>query len=105
MKFDLMVFVNDLLIQIEKYPWFAQKLIGTVLVAIGLLGLILPLLPGWIFILPGVSILHPPLKVAMVEFEKTKRIFKRFRVGSKALQTFKFKRLKPVFDFQCDSTV
>jgi hypothetical protein len=100
MKFDLMVFVNDLLVQIEKYPWFAQKAIGTLLVVIGLLGLVLPLLPGWLFILPGVSILHPPLKVAMVQFEKTKKIFKRFRVGTQALKTFRLNRLKPVFDFK-----
>jgi hypothetical protein len=100
MKFDLMVFVNDLLVQIEKYPWFAQKAIGTILIVIGLLGLILPILPGWLFILPGVSILHPPLKVAMLQFEKTKKIFKRLRVGTQALKTLRFKRLKPVLDFK-----
>lgn len=34
-----------------------RKVIGILLIAIGILGLIFPIVPGWIFLIPGLIIL------------------------------------------------
>jgi len=47
---------------------------GTLLVILGVLGLILPIMPGWIFLIPGLVILGdyiPPIK-RLVEWAKRK---------------------------------
>ena len=47
---------------------------GTVLVVIGIVGLILPVMPGWIFLIPGLVILgeyFPPAK-RLVDWLKTR---------------------------------
>jgi uncharacterized membrane protein YbaN (DUF454 family) len=47
---------------------------GMALVVLGLAGLILPILPGWIFLIPGLLILSdffPPVK-RLVEWAKAK---------------------------------
>ena len=37
---------------------------GVALVLVGLAGLILPILPGWVFLVPGITILFPGSRVA-----------------------------------------
>ncbi len=47
---------------------------GIGLVILGIIGLILPVMPGWIFLIPGLIILsdyHPPLK-RLLEWAKRK---------------------------------
>ncbi|MBL8294962.1 MAG: hypothetical protein JNN08_24170 [Bryobacterales bacterium] len=47
---------------------------GTLLVILGVLGLILPIMPGWIFLIPGLVILGeyiPPIR-HLVEWAKRK---------------------------------
>ncbi|WP_279230398.1 hypothetical protein [Thermohalobacter berrensis] len=34
-----------------------RRILGLILISIGLLGMILPVLPGWIFFIPGVKLL------------------------------------------------
>jgi uncharacterized protein YqgC (DUF456 family) len=51
-----------------------RLLSGMALVLLGLAGLILPILPGWIFLIPGLLILSdffPPVK-RLVEWAKAK---------------------------------
>lgn len=51
-----------------------RLLSGMALVLVGLAGLILPILPGWIFLIPGLLILSdffPPVK-RLVEWAKRK---------------------------------
>jgi hypothetical protein len=100
MKFDLLVFLTNFIAMVEQMPWLAQKLIGGLMILIGLAGLILPVLPGWLLILPGLSILHPPFRTGLVAFEKSKKLLKRLKVGTQAIKTWRLNRLKPVFDFK-----
>lgn len=47
---------------------------GTLLVLLGVLGLILPIMPGWIFLIPGLVILgeyFPPVR-RLVDWAKAK---------------------------------
>jgi uncharacterized membrane protein YbaN (DUF454 family) len=47
---------------------------GIFLVVLGVLGLILPIMPGWVFLIPGLVILadyFPPIK-RLVEWAKAK---------------------------------
>lgn len=51
-----------------------RLLSGMALVVVGLAGLILPILPGWVFLIPGLLILSdffPPVK-RLVEWAKRK---------------------------------
>jgi uncharacterized membrane protein YbaN (DUF454 family) len=98
-KFDLVGFISAFIAQVEQFPWLAQKLIGGIMILVGILGLILPILPGWLLILPGLSILHPPFRTSLVNFEREKKVLKRFKVGLKAIQTMKLNRLCAVFVF------
>jgi UPF0716 family protein affecting phage T7 exclusion len=100
MKFDLLVFLTDFIAAVEQMPWLAQKLIGGLMILVGIAGLILPILPGWLLILPGLSILHPPFRAGLVAFEKSKKLMKRLKVGTQAIKTWRLQRLKPVFDFK-----
>ena len=34
-------------------------LLGIIIVTIGVLGLVLPIMPGWLFILPGLVLINP----------------------------------------------
>jgi len=48
--------------------------LGIFIVSLGVLGLILPIMPGWIFLIPGLIILadyFPPIK-RLVEWAKAK---------------------------------
>lgn len=47
---------------------------GIGLIIVGIIGLILPVMPGWVFIIPGLMILadyYPPIK-RLVDWAKTK---------------------------------
>jgi hypothetical protein len=60
---------------------------GVVLVIVGIIGLILPIMPGWIFLIPGLVMLSdyfPPIK-RLVEWAKKKADWGRqkARFGSK----------------------
>ncbi len=51
-----------------------RPLSGIFLVILGVLGLILPIMPGWVFLIPGLVILadyFPPIK-RLVEWAKAK---------------------------------
>ncbi|MCE5308903.1 MAG: hypothetical protein LLG20_14790 [Acidobacteriales bacterium] len=51
-----------------------RPLLGLSLVLIGIIGLILPVMPGWIFVIPGLVILgdyFPPIK-RLIEWAKRK---------------------------------
>jgi hypothetical protein len=98
-KFDFVAFFNSFIAQVEQFPWLAQKLIGGLMIIVGLLGLILPIIPGWVFILPGLGIIHPPFRTKLVSFEKEKKLCKRVKVGFTAIKTMKFNRLRVVVAF------
>ena len=51
-----------------------RPFLGVFLVIIGIIGLILPIMPGWVFVIPGLLILadyFPPIK-RLVEWAKAK---------------------------------
>jgi uncharacterized membrane protein YbaN (DUF454 family) len=53
---------------------FGRLLLGIGLVIVGIVGLILPVMPGWIFLIPGLLILadyFPPIR-RLVDFMKAK---------------------------------
>jgi uncharacterized membrane protein YbaN (DUF454 family) len=53
---------------------FGRLLLGVGLVLLGITGLILPVMPGWIFLIPGLLILadyFPPIR-RLVDFMKAK---------------------------------
>ncbi|MGL4758070.1 MAG: hypothetical protein ACRCXZ_01950 [Patescibacteria group bacterium] len=99
-SFDILGFLNSLLETVNQFPWLAQKAIGLVFIILGLLGLILPLIPGWLFILPGITIVHPPFGKWMKQFEQKKKILKRFQLAPKIVLSGRFKRLLPIISFQ-----
>jgi hypothetical protein len=95
-NFDLANIFNPYLKSINELPWLAQKLTGILLVLLGIAGLILPILPGWLFILPGISIIHPPFGEKIGEFEKRNRLAKKVGVIPKLIYKGKFSKLNVV---------
>jgi uncharacterized membrane protein YbaN (DUF454 family) len=49
-----------------------RVILGAVLTALGVLGLILPVMPGWIFLIPGLALLS-------VHFRWARRLLDYFR--------------------------
>ena len=56
-----------------------QILAGILLILVGIVGLILPVMPGWIFIFPGIYLLGPDTRPARF----LRRQFRRLRVWSR----------------------
>jgi uncharacterized membrane protein YbaN (DUF454 family) len=61
-----------------RAPW--EILAGVVLVALGLVGLVLPIMPGWIFLIPGLVLLgrhfHWAKRLLAFAREKFERVTK-----------------------------
>ncbi|MFO8013965.1 MAG: hypothetical protein R6X20_11760 [Phycisphaerae bacterium] len=58
--------------QVVKTPF--RLTAGALLTLLGLLGLLLPILPGWIFIFPGLALLLPGTRAGHWLREKTERV-------------------------------
>ncbi|MBC7472330.1 MAG: hypothetical protein H7196_03680 [candidate division SR1 bacterium] len=43
----------------DNYHPLARIIIGTGLVVLGVIGIILPVMPGWIFLIPGIILVFP----------------------------------------------
>ena len=97
MKFSFIDFYNSVMATIYDLPWLMQKLVGIILIGLGLAGLILPILPGWLFIIPGLGLIHPPLKERMETFSQEKKLPKRLKISIKAIKNAKFSRLLHVW--------
>jgi uncharacterized membrane protein YbaN (DUF454 family) len=51
-----------------------RLVVGGILVALGILGLILPVMPGWIFLIPGLIILS-------TKFQWAEKLLERLRAA------------------------
>jgi len=49
---------------------------GCILIVLGIIGLVVPMLPGWIFLIPGVGLLY--LEIAFVYWAVKRRIGSMF---------------------------
>jgi UPF0716 family protein affecting phage T7 exclusion len=58
--------------QVMKTPF--RLTAGALLTLLGILGLLLPILPGWIFIFPGLALLLPGTRAGHWLREKTERV-------------------------------
>jgi preprotein translocase subunit Sss1 len=54
--------VNATVSKFEKSNFFVRKIAGLGLVILGIIGIILPILPGWIFLMPGLILLFPQFR-------------------------------------------
>jgi len=63
----------------KEYLWKITRYIGgIILIAIGLSGIILPILPGWIFIIFGLTIILGKKEIKKY-WEKIKKKIKKFK--------------------------
>jgi len=58
--------------------------LGCVLVAVGVAGLLLPILPGWIFLLPGLALLSTFPRVKRLIDPLKKKLVRLYRRSSRA---------------------
>jgi len=58
--------------QVAKTP--LRLTLGLMLMLVGILGLLLPILPGWIFIFPGLALLVPDTRAWHWLREKAERV-------------------------------
>lgn len=59
---------------------------GIVLILLGVTGLILPIMPGWVFILPGVTMLAPNTPLSRWLKKKTRHLAQRVSARRHARQ-------------------
>lgn len=59
-------------------PWL-RRLLGACLIILGILGLILPIMPGWIFLIPGVFLIGRDTALTGWMVTRVLRIRRRFR--------------------------
>lgn len=59
---------------IRPLLWFARITLGILFLVLGVLGLLLPIMPGWLFIALGILVLSPdvPLFRRMVHWLETR---------------------------------
>lgn len=49
-----------------------KKFFGIILITIGIIGLILPIMPGWLFIIPGIKLAFPNFTPLIIRYIKNK---------------------------------
>jgi len=59
------------------YAYRMRIVVGIILVVLGLLGLILPIMPGWVFLIPGLILLS-------TKFTWARRLLERLRPPRRA---------------------
>jgi uncharacterized membrane protein YbaN (DUF454 family) len=61
------------------FSQLTRVLLGAVVVSIGILGLLVPIMPGWVFIIPGLVLISP---------EKGKRIGNKLKLKISSVSTY-----------------
>jgi hypothetical protein len=51
--------VNTTINKFNKLPIIFRPFVGIGLILIGIVGIILPVMPGWVFLIPGIILIFP----------------------------------------------